>query len=263
LKIILFIFLPILLLAQYNPVGDNTIILLRGDEGVTVSSGKVSEWMSQDATGTREAIPDNPPDPVNDGPTYANNELTFVSASTQFLGIINADLPHWGTSDFTISVRFKKTTLATFDCLVSIGSSAATNEFVFGFWNSNNKIEFNYNSVTFEHSTATVLNTDYYVYTIVRSGNNAIMYINGADAQTSSNYLANLNITSSGDDLSIGARNNGVDQHFEGIISDVKIDTVAISQADIQAYIAWIDGGRVSDTNKGFKKFSKFPVYKK
>jgi len=174
--------------AQYNPVGPNTVLLFRADKGVTLSSGKVSEWLSQDATGTREAIPDNPADPVNDGPTFANDELTFASASTQHLEIIRKDmLPAFGTSDFTFSFRFKKTTLATYDVLLSLGSTADTDEFVFGFQAINNQIRFTYNS-THLTSSVTIENDTYYLATIVKSGNSGTLYIDGANPVTNASY---------------------------------------------------------------------------
>ncbi len=236
------------------PIEASTILLLRGDTGVDVSGSDVTKWNDQSSNGNYFlpiATPAN-------SPTYADNELTFNGVD-QFLvhwDTVNKTFGNFGTGNFTISIRFKHNPLNTYDQLFSKGSQVSTN-YVFGFWADGASVNFGTNFVYMLDPT-TLVNTNYYIATIVRDGDIGRLYLDGTLVLTSATYFNGQTLTNTVNS-SIGSRANGSDHFFTGIISDVKIDNNAQTQLQIQNYINWIANGRTeASLNRGYKKYSKY-----
>ena len=253
MKYLIFL-LPVFLTAQYNPIGSNTAVLLRPDKGISLNGVNIIGWTNQ--VDNVVLIPDNPAD-TSDSPAYTNNEPTFTTTNTEHLEAPSANLyMQIGTSDFTISIRFKKPTLAINQRLLSVGAGAQTTQFAIGAGPVNTDYIFAYNLSNLTQ-TANINNTDYFIITVVRSGNSGTIYLNGAFPVTNASYFTNLNLITTTRFFTIGARLDGASNHFDGIITDIKIDYEALALSEIEKYINWIAESRPS-TDKGFKKFNRY-----
>lgn len=225
---------------SYNPVLSTTDLLLRSDIGVTTDAGGVTVWADQ--SGNNRNFED-----INQAtsPDLTNNEIVFESGNNETLLCLATTFnKNYGTGDFTISIRFKKTTLATYDALISWGGGGQTDEFQFGMFATNNILTYSYNNTALNSSTA-INNTNYYVTTVVRSGNTGTIYLDGDIVASNATFFANLNLAgNNGYEWAISGRLNGGSHGFEGIITDIRIDHTALSLAEINDYISWINYGR-------------------
>ena len=250
MRILIFI-LIIVFLASAQSISSHTVLLLRADRGIVKdASNNVQEWHDQSKNG-------NYVRQTTSGyrPTFQNNSLLFDGGDDYLMHWDNVNnlFGNFGTSDFTISVRFRHTAANTYDQLVSKGAQLA-GYYVFGFWSNGSNISFGTNSTYL--TTSTLINTtDYYTVTVVRSGDAGLLYINGDLVFTDASYFTGQNINNTNRRFVVGARDDGASHHFTGFITDVRVDTIAVNGGVIKSYVGWLKQGR--------PKRLKFAVYSK
>ena len=224
------------------------LLLLRPDRGIVESSGAVSRWEDQSGNGN-----DMRNGTSAEQPQYSGGAVVFDGVDDWLFhyDVVDTSFGNFGTSDFTISVRMQHHPLNTYDQFLSKGSQGASN-YVFGFWLDGAKVNFGTNS-TYLTDSSNVVAGQYYLVTIVRSGDVAYLYVDSNLVATNSTYFSGQNLTNSYR-FGLGCRSSVPDHNFSGTISDVRVDDVALSQSQIRSYFNWINNGR---KDRGFAKISR------
>ncbi|TAN34011.1 LamG domain-containing protein [Patescibacteria group bacterium] len=161
-------------------------------------------------------------------------EAVNLNGSSQFLQAPGASF-NFGTGNFTLSAWIKASTWNTISLILDKYNNGGASEMGFIFDTRNlgagQKLLFYVGSGGIDVTGTTTLNANtWYHVAAVRNGDNAYVYVNGAQDGTASG-LAARNAASS-KNLQIGVENGG--SYFPGSLDDVRVYNRALSAAEVK-----------------------------
>ena len=162
------------------------------------------------------------------------NALDFDDTSSDYVSLANPASFNFGTGNFTIEgwVRLDDASLATAQVILSdYSGGAGTNELTL--WVSSNEVNGAIGSAAVDivTSSSPISSNQWHHIALVRTGDNASIYVDGAQEATASGLVARD--ISSADNLNIGRQPNGSPFHLDGLIDEVRIWNTNRSQDEI------------------------------
>jgi hypothetical protein len=152
---------------------------------------------------------------------YGVNWSNYFDAYTKYLSVNAQTALSFGTGDFTIEAWVYVTSISTYAGVIDTRSSATSEPYVFGIYNtSGNRLDFVYSGARVTSASTLNLNSWNHV-AVSRSGTTVRLFINGVLDANTATVSSNINATSA--TQYIGAIIDGSGYNLNGYISNLRV----------------------------------------
>jgi hypothetical protein len=252
--IIVFILLPLIAFAQYNPVDANTKFFLKYWAGVETTNDSVDVWNDQSPSGLNPAQSTSGYRPVlgTDGITFDGSDDRLQVGSP---GVVRP-----GTGDFTIDGRIYLANYGTQNTIYSLFSSSTQRCDLY--IASDNKLGIychitagNIAVATSENNT--LINGSTHTFSIVVDRDVGVdVYIDGTEVTASGDDANERDFGQIGSNLHIGRYGGGA-SYFSGRIDALRYSNIARTESEVIQFYNWVNDTTYYDV-VGHK--NQFPI---